>query len=191
MASQSTKPLDLQQCAAFQKLSVKHQKFVLEYLKEYNGGAAYAAVYHTKPRVSASNGTRLLLNADIKAAMAEVQGLLNKGNVATAEELREFWTQIVRGNITDLVHFNESGVAFTKNSDEMNKEQSRLIKRIKVTERTIVKDGVATTDCETTLELHDPLKASELLGKSHGMFVEKQEHTFPEGITVEVVKYSE
>lgn len=171
--------IDLQQCAAFQKLSVKHQKFILEYLKALNAGAAYGQIYHTKPKVSASNGDRLLRKADIRAAIAAVQGLLNQPDIANLQELRERWTLQSRSAITDVVTWSKDGLVFIDDSDTIPREIAQNIRKVKVTTRVSAKGD--WTETEVNVEMYDRNKGEELLGRSRGDFIDKQEVAGPNG----------
>lgn len=181
------KKLDLKSCESFQSLPPRKKLFVLEYLKDFNGTqAAIRAKYSRKG--ADVQATRLLANASVKAAVKELSEQLQDNTIMTIEELRQFWSLIARGDITDIAAWNEDGHTFTKNSNEMDPSKTRLIRRIKTTERVSAKGDF--TDVKTEIELHDPLKASELLGMTYGIFKEKIEHSGVVKYVPEIVDYS-
>jgi phage terminase small subunit len=155
-------------CENFLKLSLKHQKFVLEFLKEYNITRAYQNVYHCNAASAAANGARLIANDKVQFALSEVSRIMTKEDIASAQEVKEFLTKIMRGRVTDVLSWTTDGLLFTKSSEEMDPEQAKLIKRIKVTEKTSQKGD--WTVVRTEVELHDALKAAELIGQTHGIF---------------------
>lgn len=105
-------------------LSPKRQRFVEEYLKDFNGTqAAIRAGY--APKAANEQAARLLANASVRAAVDAGRELLRSEAVADAAELREIWTRIARSD----------------------KEETK-----------------------------DVLKATELLGKAQGMFVDRVKH---------------
>lgn len=156
------------------KLSLQHHKFVLEYLKDFNATQAAIRARYSK-RTANEQGARLLAKASIQEAVKEASDKLFARDVATAEELREFWTSVMRGDIGEICSWGDQGLSFNSSSDNMPKEKRRLIKKITVVEKVSPKGDF--TETRTSVELHDPLKASELLGKAHGMFIEKHELT--------------
>ena len=156
-------------CPSYQALSLKHKMFLLGYLKEFNATKAYKTIYRCSAKVANTNGPRLLVNAGIQKALCDVSVLLSQGQVATAKELRRYWTVVKRVKITDVLSWNAgSGLVFTKDSSDMDPEVVSAIKKIKVVERASAKGDWTETSVE--VEMRDGLKASELLGNSHGMF---------------------
>jgi len=155
-------------CENFLKLSLKHQKFVLEFLKVYNITRAYQNVYHCNAASASANGARLIANAKVQSALSEVSQIVTKEDIATVQEVKEFLTKVMRGRITDVLSWTTDGLLFTKSSEEMDHEKAKLIKRIKVTAKTSQKGD--WTEVRTEVELHDALRAAELIGQTHGIF---------------------
>ena len=90
------------------------------------------------------------------------------------------------GSIDDVISWNEDGLRFTKHSDDMTRDKKRLLKSVKVTEKTSQKGD--WTECKTDVEIHDPLKAAELLGRYLGMWKDRNEIVFPDVETFELPK---
>src|SRR5574340_995678 len=166
--------INLKVCTVFQTLNLQHQKFVLEYLKSFNATkAARKAKYSAK--TARTQGSFLLTKPDILKAIEEVKAQLSQGDIASVQEIAEYLTRIKRGNINKVATWTKDGLFFTASSDEMDNETAELIKKVKVTEKTSQKGD--WTECKTEVELHDPVKAAELLGRYHGMFKDKVEHS--------------
>jgi phage terminase small subunit len=116
--------------SALDALPPKRRAFVLELVGKAAGNATEAArsAGYAKP---GEEGYRLLKNAQVAAALSELRSKRENAKIATAEELRQFWTSVQRGEIPP--------------------------------------DGSAA--------LRDRIKASELLGKSQAMFLDRVEHS--------------
>ncbi len=170
--------INLNKCTTFQTLSAKKKKFVLEYHKDFNATqSAIRAGYSTK--TAYSQGQRLLKKVEIQKAIAEVSEQLTQNDTASISEILKFLTSVMRGNVKDVVSWKKDGLVFTASSEEIDESTSKLVKRVKVTEKTSQKGD--WTECKTEVELHDPVKAAELLGKYHGIFKDKLEHSGPNG----------
>lgn len=174
-------------CPIFSSLSLQKQKFVVEYFKDFNATQAAIRASYSK-KTANQQGPRLLVSVGIQAALAEVSSICFRADIADVKELREYWTMIKRGDISDVCSWNErDGIAWSASSEGMDRNTAKLIKKIKTTTRTSAKGD--WTEVETNIELHDPLKASELLGRSLGIFIDKTALTDPSGapLTFKVV----
>ena len=174
-------------CPAFSALPVNHQKFVLEYLKDYNGtqAAIRAGFGKKRSRITASE---LVTKSNIQEALSEIVGKLFKGEVATQQEIREFWTQIKRGDIGKVCTWGDGGLSFNSTSEKMPIEHRQLIKKISVKEKTSPKGDF--TEVQTSVEIHDPLKASELLARDYGM-LKGDEKAGDVNIQVNIINFTE
>lgn len=81
------------------KLSVKHDKFCLEYAKSANAAESYKkAGYKCKNAASyAANARRLLQKDNIQARLAELHEEMKSEKIASAAEIQERLTSILRG----------------------------------------------------------------------------------------------
>lgn len=168
-------------CEVYQSLQPKQKLFLLEYLKDFNATRAYIAAGYTGKGSSVS-AHETLRKPKIKTALAEIQAVMgNKedNSVASLVELQQFWTSILRGDIGRVCSWNDGGLSFNSTSEGMPLENRRLIRKISVKEKTSPKGDF--TEVQTSVELHDPLKASELLGRSLGGFIDKTEVTGKDG----------
>ena len=93
----------------FESLSVKHQKFVLEYLKnDHNAGKAYKAIY---PKCSAAtaetNGPRLLRKAQIKDAIrAEMDQMLSSDKLQIERLIYKNITEVLQAETGHYIDDN-------------------------------------------------------------------------------------
>lgn len=83
----------------------KHQIFADEWLKDMNGTRAYKIAYPhiKKDNTAATNAGRLLRNADVKNYIEEKLEEMASERTATAQEVMEFLTSVMRGEITEPV----------------------------------------------------------------------------------------
>lgn len=117
-------------------MNERQKRFVEHFVKCGNMTEAARLAGYAQP---AMQGSRLMKNDEILAAMLETSNKVSDALIADAKERQQFWTAIMRG------------------SDNP--------------------------------EMKDRLKASELLGRASGDFLERHEHSGPGGapLTVTVV----
>ena len=95
-------------------LNVKQEKFCLHYAKTGNATESYkVAGYSCKnDNAAGASARRLLLNAKIKARLAELSEEMASEKIADIRELHEILTSIARGETTDDVVVTESSGDF-------------------------------------------------------------------------------
>lgn len=147
--------------AALAALPPKQRLFVEEYLACLNAAeAARRAGYSVK--TARSQGQRLLTYADIAAAIQAGLAL----RAMPADEVLARLADMARADIRDLFNFDDAGemtgLRLTRDAP------LHLIK------------SVTPTRYGTKIEVHDQQAALALLGKHHGLFVDRQE-TGPPG----------
>jgi phage terminase small subunit len=163
-------------------LSEKHQMFVDKYLTCWNATEAYRAVYPKATYESARRlGSQLLTNVDIRADISKRL----KEQSMEADEVLARLTDHARGNHRPFVRINEDGFIEFDFSNPEALEHLHLIKKIKTKRTRRVegrgKNAVEWEDEWVEVELHDPQRALELLGKANKLFVERHEHTGKDG----------
>ena len=153
-------------------MKAKWLVFIAEYLKDFNGSAAAArAGYKGNPAVIAS---RLLRNVKIKT---EVERQIAERAMG-ADEVLQRLAEMARGDLGDAIASFPHGrgsISLVDWQKLVDAGKTHLVKKFKTT-----KDGVE-------IELHDPQRALELLGKHHQLFTEKVEQEHSGKITLEVV----
>ena len=149
----------------------RQRLFIIEYLKCWNASkAAELAGYTGRPNTV---GPRLLANVVIKA---EIERQIAE-RAMSADEVLQRLAEMARGDLGDAIVLEPArkGSKHLITKIDWGKlvaaGKTHLVKKFKVT-----KDGVE-------IELHDPQRALELLGKHHRLFVDQAEVTTNLAIT--------
>jgi phage terminase small subunit len=166
-------------------LSIKHSKFVDEYLRCFNGTQAYLLVYpKTKADCARANAARLIATDSIKA---EIASRLAEAHM-TADEALKRLADMARGDVTEFITpFGAVDLDAVKAAGK-----GHLIKKIK--QRTITKIGKGERDedtevHDTEIELHDAQAAIDKILKVHGKYKDAIE--LPETLKIQIVKASD
>lgn len=159
--------------------NAKHEWFCQEYLIDLNGyKAALRAKYSEKTaRVQAS---QLLTKLNIQERIAELQAKRSERTHISQDKVLNELALIGFSDLQNYVEVVEdTGAIRAKSFKEMAEGESRALKRIKE-DRVIKEDAKGdkvTVYDKVVFELHDKLRALELIGKHLGMFVERVEHS--------------
>jgi phage terminase small subunit len=148
-------------------MSPKQTRFVAEYLIDLNATqAAIRAGYSA--RVANREGSRLLSNADISAAIAEAQRAQNQRLLLTADEAREQNAFIARLDPAELFDENGGLLHVTK----MPRRVRCALKSIKVVRKNLTSgDGVMDTTLE--VQFWDKNTAIGREYQFHGLLVDR------------------
>lgn len=142
-------------------LSVKQEKFCLEYAKSGNQRQAYLlAGYNIKSDEAAdAAASRLLKNVKVKERLAELAEEIKNASIADVVEMQQTLTKIIRQQMTEEVIVVESVGDFMSEARKMDKEPS----------------------------IKDIINAINTLGKMQGVFIDKvqQEVDMDLNITVD------
>jgi len=181
--------MDIEQ-SEFQ-ITDRMKKFVDEYLVDFNATAAAIRAGYSESTAN-EQGSQLLARPDIRELVAE-------GQKAIAERTQTFQDNAVDelkivgfSDLADFLTVKENGIVEQKPFNELTKEQTKCIKKIKqVVRSSHSADGTLLHQTATLeIELHDKLKALELLGRHLGMFNDsirlKSEEPLPLQIVFEV-----
>lgn len=130
-------------------LTDKQKKFIEEYLVDMNGTRAYRVAYPSvkKNETAAALASRLLTNDKVKKAIEPILASMSSDRMATATEVMEYLTSVMRGEST-------AEVVVVEGLGDGCSEARRFKKAPDEKER---------------------LKAAELLGKRYGLFKDKVE----------------
>lgn len=128
-------------------LSVKQERFCLEYAKTGNQRQAYLmAGYNVKSDEAAdANASRLLRNANVKARLAELAEEAKNASIADIVEMQQTLTKIIRKQLTEEVIVVESVGDYMSEARKLDKEPS----------------------------IKDIINAINTLGKIQGAFIDK------------------
>lgn len=125
-------------------------------------------------RTARQTGSENLSKPDIKA---EIERIFLENTMPAGEVLTRL-TEHARGDIGDMI--DDNGNIDLKRARAAGK--TRLIKRIKRTVSTHTDEqGNGKETFTDEIELHDPQKALQLLGKHYKLFIERIEHTGKDG----------
>ncbi len=161
--------MDIEQ-SEFQ-ITDRMKKFIDEYLIDFNGTQAAIRAGYSSDTAN-EQASQLLARPDIRELVAE-------GQKAIAERTQTFQDNAVEelklvgfSDLADFLTVKEGGIVEQKPFDELTKEQTKCIKKIKQTVRSSHSaDGtILHQTAVIEIELHDKLKALELLGRHLGMF---------------------
>ena len=86
-------------------MTANQRIFADEYLKDRNATRAYLAAYKNVKNdvVAATNGARLLRKAQIAEYIRDKLDELSSSTVADAKEIMEYYTSVMRGEVTERV----------------------------------------------------------------------------------------
>ena len=130
-------------------LTDKQKKFIEEYLIDMNGTRAYRVAYPSvkKNETAAALASRLLTNDKVKKAIEPILENMSSDRMATATEVMEYLTSVMRGDST-------AEIVVVEGLGDGCSEARRFKKAPDEKER---------------------LRAAELLGKRFGLFKDKVE----------------
>ncbi len=157
--------------SAFSRLKPQHQLFVLEYFKQFNATKAAIAAGYSQNNPS-ERGSEVLRIPTIAEAIHEQMDILGVtedrikseiSELAYGQDAAEFEGNINEG--TTLKDLRRAGV------------NTKFVKAISKSD---TKEG-----CNRKIELHDRLRALELLGKVRAMFTDKVENSGDVRLTVQ------
>ncbi len=155
-------------------LSEKQRRFVDEYLIDLNGTqAAIRAGY--SPRTANEQAARLLAKVSIQTEVKRLKAIKAEENKVTADRIIEELALIAFADMGDFASVNDDGAIQFKRFDQLPARGTRIIKKIKESITTLSKgDDCTVIQTKPQLELHDKMKALELLGKHFGLFNDKK-----------------
>ena len=166
------------------RLTIKQERFCLEYLKDNNASRAYREAYNaTKMSDKTINevSSRLLKDSKISARIEALQKPAMKKAEVTAEKIISELAKIAFFDVQVL--YNEDGTL--KQITELDSEVTRAIHSTKVR---LEKQGQGREDWAEIKEIrtHDKLKALELLGKTLAMFTDKSQTDLSGTVSIQI-----
>jgi len=153
------------------RLTPKRRRFVEEYLTDMDAAnAARRAGYsdRTAPQI----GYQLLQDDEVKQLIEEGLRARRFRLQMQADEVIERLTTIARAQTTDYVSWGEGQGVRLRDSDLLTAEQSYCVSEVRQTEQGL------------RFKLEDRVAALRDLGRHLGLFTDRTEHTFPQGLPV-------
>lgn len=155
-------------------LSAKQQRFVEEYLVDFNATqAAIRAGY--SPRSADSQGSRLLKNRKVSRAIQERMAELSRRTGVTAERIMQELARIAFLDPTKVTDVNTGKVLPDASPDDR-----AAIASVKVRRSTSESGDMV----EREVRFADKIRALELLGKRFGMWTDKQDVSLNAQVTI-------
>lgn len=147
------------------KLTAKQQRFVEEYLVDLNATqAAIRAKY--SPQSAKEIGHENLTKPHIRARIDERMAEISKRTGVNQERIIRELARIAFVNGPDVINLDDATVLQGATKDDTAAIASVKVKRIPT------QDGMGI---EREIRFADKIKALELLGKRHGMWIDRQQ----------------
>lgn len=158
-------------------MTERQKRFADEYLIDLNATRAYKAAYPSvkKDTVAATNGGRMLRNADVAAYITGRQKARQARTEITQDMVVRELAAVAFADLSGIVTLR-NGCVYIQDTDELTDEQRRAIA------------GIKETQAGIEIKMNDKLKALELLGRHLGMFKDRVEVS---GLAAEQSKLSE
>lgn len=109
-------------------LTVKEDKFISAYIETGNGSEAVRQAGY-KVKAVAQQSNELLNKPYIAEEIAYRQSLAQKASIATAEEIMEYFSAVMRGEIEDQFGLEASLSERTKAAQELAKRQIDMMNK--------------------------------------------------------------
>jgi phage terminase small subunit len=155
---------------------LKHEAFIESYLECLNGTQAWQDVHpEADINTAAASASRLLRNVKIKAELER----RFKERTMSKYEVLERLRSIANATLYPFVKVDDDGHIYFNFSDKEAKKHLYLVKKLKSKKQESFneKSGEAREEKWIEVELHDALKAVELIGKYYALFTDKTETT--------------
>lgn len=131
-----------------QKLTKKERIFADEYVKTTNGTqSAITAGYSEK--TARSKGSQLLTKINVRQYIAAVMNERSKDTIATADEVLEYLTRVVRGEEKDAFGLDVSVTDKTKAAELLGKRHMLFTDKVKL-------------DAEIEIDISDRMKQARV-----------------------------
>jgi phage terminase small subunit len=143
-------------------LTAKQERFCLNLFQGMNQSKAYVEAGYICKNLNTvkSNACRLAKNADILQRLAELKQQVAHDKVMTVQERLERLSEIARTNLTDFMELGQDGTWVNLGKDT---PKTGAIQEIH--SRTEYDDNGSHPTIYTSVKLHDPLKAIDLLNR--------------------------
>jgi hypothetical protein len=167
------------------ELKADELAFIDEYMICMNGVQAYLIVHPRSSYGAArTNASRLLSKVTVKEEIKKRM----KEHAMSANEILARLTAMAQGTLFPFVKVDGDGHIFYNFNHPEAKKYMFLIRKLKSRKHEIAREKSSSVEKWIEVELHDAMKALELLGKYHALFTEKIEQTGRKVIHVTIDK---
>ena len=152
-------------------LNIRQLLFVSEYLKDFNGAAAYARAYGSRnPAACAAHAARLVADGRVKALVAEGTAAKLARNALKADRVLEEYRRVAFADIRAFFDANGNLKPIAEFTEEQGAQLAGLEVIIKNT-----KADAGVTDEIHKFKLWDKTRALEALAKHFGLVKDRLE----------------
>lgn len=181
----ANKKKDVKKVDPVDDLIIRHEFFIECYLRSFNGTLAYMEAYPDSTYDAASvSAHRLLRNDKIRAELERRFKSATMGKFEVLERLKA----VANANLLPFIKIEDDGTILFNFKDPDAKRHLYLVKKIKSNKKERIKGDEVSNEQWVEVELHDALKALELIGKYHALFTEKVIQTDRKIIKVTIKK---
>lgn len=161
------------------ELSPKHQRFVEEFLTDFNAAGAARRAGYAKGRANVT-AFHLLRRPDIASAVAAARAKMAERANVTADRVITEMAAIAFSDITKAVRWGSALVVKDENGEHILQQAVEMIASDDLPrEITAAISEIAKTRDGIRIKFHDKQAALLALGKHLGMFIERHEHGKP------------
>ncbi|EKU96718.1 phage terminase, small subunit [Leptolyngbya sp. PCC 7375] len=144
-------------------LTDKQELFCREYLKDFNGAAAYVRAGYSE-KGAKNHAARLVAKGSVQAYLATLRNQVESRSVATLERTLEEIARVAYADITSTLKFTNSELTLN-NSEELPSEVTAAIESVTFNE-SITESG---TNVKKNLKMHNKMQALGLLADFFGI----------------------
>lgn len=159
-------PLSLVKSPEFLALNPKQRKFVLQYIKTGNATRSYLLVYKCALSTADANGTKLLGDTRVKAAVELGMRITNesieKSVILSRQERMEILSKIAKANLKNVIQFSGGGFTMQEH-DEIDEDDLMAVKSLSHSS-----SSGDTDSSSVSIAIHDRVKAIEVLSRMTG-----------------------
>jgi phage terminase small subunit len=167
------------------KLTVKQEKFITYYFQLGNATeAAVKAGYSKKNAVVIASQNLTKLN--VQARLKELQEKVASEKIMSVKERKERLSEIARTNLTQFMELGQDGSWVNLGAETPNTAAIQEIHS-----RTEYDDNGSKPTVYTSIKLHDPLKAIEILNKMEKVYEPDKKDNINVNVNVAVISAKE
>lgn len=148
------------------RLTQKREMFCVKYVELGNAGEA-AIMSGYAPKYAATNTGKLLKNTKIQTRIQELNQKVEDASVMNVMERKQRLTEIARAKLTDFMELGQDGSWVNLGQET---PQGGAIQEIH-SRTEYGKDG-ATPIVYTSVKLHDPMKAIDLMNRMEKLYTD-------------------
>tara|TARA_R110000751_G_scaffold53987_2_gene116425 strand:+ start:523 stop:1113 length:591 start_codon:yes stop_codon:yes gene_type:complete len=149
------------------KLNARQEAFVREYMVDLNATHAYIRAGYSEKGASVCS-TKLIAHASVQAAIQIAMKEREERTRITMDQVLKYWADLAFTPMDELFDQGPDGTLIPKSFNDMTGRAKRCISELK---SQFDKDGAGWQ----SIKRLDQLKASEMIAKHLGMFIERRE----------------